>query len=506
MPRSLSYRPASSSRRAMLVFSHTQLVLLGILLGGGFFASSDPRAAAALLVAAPDPSDVASVSVSASGAMTSVQRDEALPPPDGDEEEEDGEKEEDDQEDEEEEGGSGEDTEVENAPADWPYYPHDFEFGENGTGTFHHSSSSDLLHAGMFILSDFVVAGTNLASYSVRHPPFLLYEDFDIGMMVRGDEMWKEMVAYRRRLERPSLSWYVDKVARKRWLGRQGFPQPDIYYLKYKDELVHGSSSSTREEEAAVILRNLPTKHGYAAKPTHLSLTMGSWLVDIDPNNGGLDDGDVRFTTKGKRLTSDEPFNLTACADSLAEGLQLPAKEFESWALKMVRPGLVIEELYSNHIDRSLPPHEFNMFVIWGRVYGGVWNEVADGRYFQGLFYRDGRPAPGCPYQAQLPDWVPWTQLVDVAESLSAHKDMFRVDMFVGVPRYSAPDAQPKIVVSESEIHPTTMFCNPYIADEMARLWVAGYKVGNYKTIPNDEVPSDFVGKANRSVVENAQG
>eukprot|EP00555_Chaetoceros_dichaeta_P003175 CAMPEP_0198248530 /NCGR_PEP_ID=MMETSP1447-20131203/288_1 /TAXON_ID=420782 /ORGANISM="Chaetoceros dichaeta, Strain CCMP1751" /LENGTH=31 /DNA_ID= /DNA_START= /DNA_END= /DNA_ORIENTATION= len=29
----------------------------------------------------------------------------------------------------------------------------------------------------------------------------------------------------------------------------------------------------------------------------------------------------------------------------------------------------------------------------------------------------------------------------------------------------------------------------------MARLWIAGYKVGNYEVIPNDEVPVDFIVK-----------
>jgi hypothetical protein len=39
------------------------------------------------------------------------------------------------------------------------------------------------------------------------------------------------------------------------------------------------------------------------------------------------------------------------------------------------------------------------------------------------------------------------------------------------------------------------LFCNPFIAEDMARLWVAGYKIGNYETIPNDEVPPDYFNK-----------
>mmetsp|Transcript_16278 Transcript_16278/g.33464 ORF Transcript_16278/g.33464 Transcript_16278/m.33464 type:complete len:91 (+) Transcript_16278:48-320(+) len=72
---------------------------------------------------------------------------------------------------------------------------------------------------------------------------------------------------------------------------------------------------------------------------------------------------------------------------------------------------------------------------------------------------------------------------------------MFRVDMFVGVPRYSEEGTELQIAVSESEIHPTTMFCNPLIAEDMARIWVAGYKIGNYEVIENDEVPDDYASK-----------
>jgi len=229
-------------------------------------------------------------------------------------------------------------------------------------------------------------------------------------------------------------------------------------------------------------------------------MTLGNWLVDIEPartnESNYLESGSgARFTKQAMRLTDSDPdgnqFDPKKCADSLAEGLQRQAMHIESWALKNVKPGIVVEELFSSHEDKDLPPHEFCMFVIWGKFYIGQWNEVGDDRYLVGFFYGDKRPAPGCPV-TELPDWVPWEQLVAIAESLSQHKDMFRVDIFVGVPRYSSEGASLQIAVSESEIHPTTMFCNPWIAEEMARLWVAGYMIGNYETIPNDEVPAEY--------------
>lgn len=372
--------------------------------------------------------------------------------------------------------------------ADFPYYPEEFEGDGRPSkicGGSAQDDEDDCIVEGMFILQDFVVAGSNLASYGVLHPKFALFEDFNIGMYLRGNESWKELLHLRRTLERPSWSWYVDKVARKRWLQEQGYPQPEVYWMKYKSEI----GGTNKEETAAVIVKHLPTDHGYCAKPTHMSMTMGNWLVDLDPNQME----DTKFSRFARQLKSKDPFDPEECADSLAEGLQREAASVESWALKQVEPGIVIEELWSRRGHRDLPPFEFCFFVVWGRVYTAVMNEVSDDRYLDGFFYRDGTAARGCPFSGRVPDWVPWNEMVEIAESLGANKDMIRIDMFVGVPRYSDDDVNLRVAISESEIHPTTMFCNPFIADEMARLWIAGYKMGNFETVPNDEVPPEYL-------------
>lgn len=376
---------------------------------------------------------------------------------------------------------------------DFPYYPGEFE-GDGRpadvcTGN-QNVDQDDCIVQGQFILQDFVVAGVNLASYGVLHPKFRLFDDFNIGTYLKGNESWKELLYIRRTLERPSLSWYVDKVARKRWLHDHGYPQPKVYWMKYQSEITSSSSGASKEETAAVILANLPTKHGFCAKPTHMSMTMGNWLVDLDPNQME----DIKFSRTARQLKSNNAFDPEECADSLAEGLSRNAASVESWALKQVEPGIVVEELWSRRSARDLPPYELCIFVVWGRVYAAVMNEVSKDRYLDGFFYRDGSAALGCPYTERIPEWVPWGEMVAIAESLGANKDMIRIDMFVGVPRYTeGEDPELQISISESEIHPTTMFCNPFIADEMARLWVAGYKMGNYEVVPNDEVPADYV-------------
>jgi hypothetical protein len=386
------------------------------------------------------------------------------------------------------------------------------ELSEESPGQAHLNEENvhDCVNLADFTTDEFMVAGVNLGQYSndatnnISHQtsdystyqslqdPFLLFEDFDISDWIRGNEGWLEMISYRREMERPSLSWNVDKVALKRWLSDHRYPLPKQYFLMYKDELV--TASGTKEEEAAVILQNLPTAHGYCAKPSHMSMTMGNWLVDLNPNVG-----EVKFTTMGSRLSSDVSFDPAECADSLAEALQRQALSMESWALQMVRPGLVVEELFSSHEDRDLPPHEFSVFVVWGRTYMAQWafaHPQDSQRHVMGNFYRNGTQAPGCVQVGPIPEWVPWKELLRLAEDLAGNKDMLRVDLFVGVPRYSSNETGVSVAVSELELYPTTMFCTPFIADEMARLWVAGYKIGNYKAVPNTQVPDDFKNKA----------
>lgn len=97
-------------------------------------------------------------------------------------------------------------------------------------------------------------------------------------------------------------------------------------------------------------------------------------------------------------------------------------------------------------------------------------------------------------------------ELVNIAEKLAKNKDMFRVDIFVGLSSHS-PSLQQgdrraavKHVVSESEIYPTTVFHSEKMTQEAARLWIAGYKIGNYKVVNNTEVPKEFLETGSLSI------
>ena len=79
-------------------------------------------------------------------------------------------------------------------------------------------------------LTNFEVAGVNLALYemvghqnttepSVDIEPFELYQDFDIGSRIKGDEDWWDMNhLYKKTIKTRSTSFYHDKIAIKKWL------------------------------------------------------------------------------------------------------------------------------------------------------------------------------------------------------------------------------------------------------------------------------------------------
>jgi hypothetical protein len=156
-----------------------------------------------------------------------------------------------------------------------------------------------------------------------------------------------------------------------------------------------------------------------------------------------------------------------------------------------------VEERYADFENEYAPPGEFNIFTIWGKVWVGQYNYVTDNnRWCAGFVYRNGTMTAGS--SSEYPPWVDWPHLVEIAERLGANKDMFRTDIFVGVPAGAAESGEErrkaiKYAVSESEIYPTTIFTDDILAEEAARLWIAGYKMGIYRTIPNTEVPQEFI-------------
>lgn len=132
----------------------------------------------------------------------------------------------------------------------------------------------------------------------------------------------------------------------------------------------------------------------------------------------------------------------------------------------------------------------------------GIWRPGMDG--VKAFLFRNGTTLPWKEGKSEpLPSWVNWPRIVRMAETLGAHKDMFRTDIFVGVAagspvlREGVSEkerlAAVQYVVSETEIHPTPLRGTEEIFDESGRLWLAGYRIGNYRVVPDTEVPKEFL-------------
>jgi hypothetical protein len=242
----------------------------------------------------------------------------------------------------------------------------------------------------------------------------------------------------------------------------------------------------------------LPIKEDYVAKPSHFGESDGVWLVKQN-----TEDGITRFRNTGattmapqEMTAGDASFNSEHLARSLSEYLH--RKNYvESWAQINLNAGMIIEELFTDVTNEYAPPYEFCMFTIWGKVWIAQPKEA--NRIQLGFFHRDGTKS----FAAQpgsLPDWLDFSELVKIAEKLGANKDMYRIDILVGVPagavRAGATTeermAAVQIAVNECSLYPAT-FMDDEIREEGARLWIAGYKMGNYRIVPNTEVPPSFL-------------
>lgn len=358
-------------------------------------------------------------------------------------------------------------------------------------------------------LSDFTVMDTNLATYKIppseaddigeNDEPFEIYDNFNIADKITGNENWWTLVEYRRKLNRPGLNFYVDKVAQKRWLPTIGMPIPRPFLLRYLSEIPEPDHNAGIPDEEVTIRTMMPQESNYAAKPSHTSCSDGVWLVKHD-------NGVTKVALGGHVMTEADDNSLKRIAKSLSKNLHESARDLESFALKNASPGLVIEERFAALEADDKPALEFKIFCFWGRVWIANWRR-GSARY--GLIHRNGTVVDWDGFKedhGEIPDWIEWAKVIEIAEKMAAHKDMFRVDMFVGLPAGSPAlhegatleerRAAVEIVISEFEVHPTTKFKDPRLFDEAARLWIAGYKKLNIKEVPNDEVPEIYLDTA----------
>ena len=347
-----------------------------------------------------------------------------------------------------------------------------------------------------------VVAGVNLAAYGLfgddsreKNPsniePFELFEDFDIGKKIRGDEGWWDIQKYKRHQggQHPSLTFYVDKVAQKRWLPTIGFDVPKSFALRYKTEI------KVRQRAVKNII---PKDTSFVAKSSHFSEAKGVIIVECCKGDQHQQVGRMLSSAFSGSGYKEETFDVAKtdyraiAAKELAENMGRLDKTSEDAQLRLT-PGLVIEERFFTPDDLSgkdLPAIEFKCFVIWGRFWIAHYRRGPTDR---GYWDRAGKMV----YKksegkaTSLPNFVDWPRVVRIAEDRAKHMDLLRVDIYVGKGSESLQRPKTRYVLSEVEMEQTSKF-DPALHEEGARLIIAGYKIGNYRSVKNNEIPKVY--------------
>ena len=390
--------------------------------------------------------------------------------------------------------------------------------------------------------------GINLAQFgfelTTNHPssawieePFGLYEDFDVSSFVEemasgsspteedttenhdtsknnniNDKNMKvyDLLQEHRHLEHPSLAFYIDKIAQKRYLQAHMIPIPSPIAYKYKDEILE-----MRQEDN---IRNLfPNQTDFAVKPSYRNGY--TKLVEYDSEESKYAMGSSPHYASRKM---DQDYDPRSVANSLAHTLSHGAKvhRMDPWSIHYVTPGVIVEERMTSVFDPNQPPVQLNVYVIWGRVWMASWsnygddsnNDSSEELSSHAMVYRNGTivllPKDGQEQRMlrEVPDWLPWGRVVQVSEGLAAHKDIYQVNLLVGVSAATARNHHSEqlsrderledlqVVVMDTRLDPAVSKFpdRDGLVQEFGRLWLAGYHMGIYKTIPNTEVPTLF--------------
>ena len=344
---------------------------------------------------------------------------------------------------------------------------------------------------GRFVMSFMLLLTAAIAHEDEDHRIFELYANFDISHLIRPGMNWYALLDIRQQLRRPSLAFYVDKVQYKTKMKDTGVDIPEAYYVANAEP---DMSDSTAESTLQGIQHALAGRRDYVAKPTHMSCS-----------------DDVYVVKGGWNIYPPLPAPVTPAevAATLVAALRRRSSLLgESWALHQVPPGVVIEERISADDEDGTAALEFKTIVIWGRVWAA---EVRRGPHIIQALDRDGRCMHGRPLDPKLAH-VDWPRVRELAERLGAHKDCFRVDIFVSaVGRASSPPDNGTATNGTAATRAHSRATTPalryqlneaefYITssmdffDEAARLWLEGYSHRRYVVVPNDEVSGRYAG------------
>merc|ERR1719401_590763 len=149
-----------------------------------------------------------------------------------------------------------------------------------------------------------------------------------------------------------------------RVVGRLGIPQNKVLL-----EIQEGYDEAQVVEDIDNLKENFQP---FILKPTHTSQGMGTWVV---PTIDAFD--------KSKML------------QKIKEDMSIRADPSESWTLRHLKPGVMVEELYVvpdfETGDHFFKPYELKIQTLWGRVLLGVMEGMPGGAWgIQYWIRRDG--------------------------------------------------------------------------------------------------------------------
>jgi hypothetical protein len=292
-----------------------------------------------------------------------------------------------------------------------------------------------------FTLDEFVLNGVNLAQYGLEDDhhfsgnylsePYQLFDNFDIGDLIHGSGNLVGLGSLSQRSGTPKSHLLHGQSCPETMDGSQGLSHASLCGLELPARIrSHTHRSRKRQKlEEKVVSNLLPAQKSYVVKPAHKSCSSGVWLVRYDQHTH-------QQSMEYSGHPTAHPFDEQRTTQRIVQDLHEKAVDMESWALKNVPPGFVVEERYSAPDSDTNAAYEFKTFTVWGKVYFG-YLKPGSGDYL-GLVYRNGTMITQFQHHnvdwTTVPDWLQWDKVVELAEELAQHKDMFRADMFVGLP------------------------------------------------------------------------
>jgi hypothetical protein len=219
------------------------------------------------------------------------------------------------------------------------------------------------------------------------------------------------------------------------------------------------------------------------------------WLTKTVGNRTYIGNGKTAMEENNDFTTREIVKDL---ATSLDKVMTMCGSRPESIALQNVKPGIMVDERFTSlHGDDDRGCMELKVHAIWGRAWMVYWRGGVDGvqRFFNRNCNQLLWEGKSTLFQS---GWIGNESLLLVS-TWERTKICFALTcLSVSLRRSTTP--QEEVLTSSPPCDmlflkqkSTPIRGTERVFDEGGRLWLAGYRIGNYKTIPDSEVPSAFM-------------